>query len=61
MSYIHFKPPFNKNYDMITFDGVSLSVAELKKMICMKCKITRHRKVDIDLEITNAETNKGTT
>jgi hypothetical protein len=57
MSYIHFKSVFNKNYDNITFDGPSLSVAELKKLIIAKSKFTKQ--LDFDLEITNADSNEG--
>lgn len=56
MSYIHFKSVFNKNYDNITFDGPSLSVIELKKLIVAKTKFTKQ--LDFDLEITNADTNE---
>lgn len=57
MSYIHFKSVFNKNYDNITFDGPSLSVVELKKLIIAKTKFTKQ--LDFDLELTNADTNEG--
>lgn len=56
MSYIHFKFVYNKNYDKITFDGVSLSLSQLKKLIIEK---NRSKQVDFDLEITNADTNEG--
>ena len=57
MSYIHFKTIYNRNYDKITFDGVSLSLIQLKKLILDKQKLARQ--VDFDLEITNADTNEG--
>ena len=57
MSFIHFKSTYSLNYDKITFDGVSLSVGELKKMIAEKCKLTKQ--LDFDLEITNADTNQS--
>lgn len=57
MSYIHFKSAFGREFDKITFDGVSLSVGEIKKMIAEKCKLSKQ--LDFDLEITNAETSQG--
>ena len=57
MSYIHFKSVVNTNFDKIAFDGVSLPLAQLKKLIAERNKYTRQ--VDFDLEITNADTNEG--
>jgi len=57
MSYIHFKSVYNKNYDKVTFDAVSLSLGQLKKLIVEKSKFTKQ--LDFDLEITNADTNEG--
>jgi protein MPE1 len=57
MSYIHFKSVYNINYDKVTFDGVSLTLPELKKLIIEKSKF--NKQVDFDLEITNADTNEG--
>ena len=41
MSFIHYKLITNKNYEKVTFDGVSLSVAELKKLVLEK-KFRKH-------------------
>jgi hypothetical protein len=57
MSYIHFKTAFNVNYDKVTFDGTSISLTQLKKLIAEKLRFSKL--VDYDLEITNAETNQG--
>ena len=57
MSYIHFKSVYNNKYDKITFDGVSLSLAQLKKLISEKSKFVKQ--VDFDLEITNDDTLEG--
>ena len=57
MSYIHFKSVYNKNYDKIAFDGVSLTLTQLKKLIIEKSKFVKQ--LDFDLEITNADTNEG--
>lgn len=59
MSYIHFKTAYNLNYDKIAFDGSSISVGQLKKLITEKAKFVKHKKVDFDLELTNADTKKS--
>lgn len=73
MSFIHYKLITNQNYEKIAFDGVSLSVGELKKLILEKkfrkytssssssssSAPTISRKSDIDLEVTNVDTNEG--
>ena len=58
MSYIHFKSLSNLNYDKITFDGVSLTLSQLKKLVIEKSKF-QERQLDFDLEVTNADTNEG--
>lgn len=58
MSHIHFKTVYNINYDKVTFDGTSVSLAQLKKLIADKNKFS-NKQVDFDLEITNADTNQG--
>ncbi|RNA26876.1 Retinoblastoma binding 6, partial [Brachionus plicatilis] len=71
MSFIHYKLITNQNYEKIAFDGVSLSVGEIKKMV-MEKKFRKHapsaassntgnsssRKSDVDLEVTNVDTNE---
>ena len=57
MSYIHFKSVYNVNYDKITFDGVSLTLSQLKKLISEKSKFVKQ--LDFDLEISNADTGEG--
>jgi E3 ubiquitin-protein ligase RBBP6 len=57
MSYIHFKSLAKINYDKITFDGVSLTLAQLKKNVVEKSKFIKTN--DFDLEITNADTGEG--
>jgi hypothetical protein len=36
MSFIHYKLITNQTYEKVTFDGVSLSVGELKKIVIEK-------------------------
>lgn len=74
MSFIHYKLITNKNFEKITFDGVSLSVFDLKKIILEKkfrkqvaaptgkngvnTTMPNKKNSDVDLEITNADTNE---
>ena len=75
MSFIHYKLITNKNFEKITFDGVSLSVYDLKKIILEKKfrkqiaaptqngsmstgSMPNKKSSDVDLEITNADTNE---
>ena len=80
MSFIHYKLITNKDFEKVTFDGVSLTVFELKKIILEKkfrknitppanssipsrgnapVNVTTKKLSDIDLEITNVDTNEG--
>jgi hypothetical protein len=59
MSYIHFKTVYNNNYDKLTFDGVNLTLSQVKKMIFEKSTFKVNKQIDFDLEITNADTNEG--
>lgn len=59
MSYIHFKFVYKATYDKVTFDGVNLTLSQLKKLIVEKSKLTQNKQLDYDLEITNADTNEG--
>ncbi len=62
MSCIHYKLITNLNYEKLIFDGVYISVADLKKEIVeKKFKRLHFKSMDIDLEITNADTNEGNT
>lgn len=58
MSHIHFKSVYNINYDKVTFDKTSLTLQELKNLIAEKTKFSK--KLDFDLEISNADTNQST-
>ncbi|RNA36047.1 E3 ubiquitin- ligase RBBP6 isoform X1, partial [Brachionus plicatilis] len=56
MSHIHFKSVYNINYDKVTFDSTSLTLRELKNLIAEKSKLSK--KLDFDLEISNAQTSQ---
>lgn len=45
------------DYDTISFDGLHISVADLKKEIIQKKKLGKTQ--DFDLQITNAQTKEG--
>ena len=54
---IHYKFKSAIDYDTITFDGLHISVADLKKAIVHQKKLGKA--TDFDLLITNAQTNEG--
>lgn len=55
---VHYKFKSSLDYDTITFDGLHISVADLKKSIIQQKKLGKS--VDFDLQITNAQTKEGT-
>jgi E3 ubiquitin-protein ligase RBBP6 len=54
---IHYKFKSAIDYDTITFDGLHISVSDLKKAIVHQKKLGKA--TDFDLMITNAQTNEG--
>lgn len=58
MSSIHYKFKSSLDYDTITFDGLSISLGDLKKAIMHQKRMGKS--ADYDLQITNAQTKKGT-
>lgn len=56
---IHYKFKSALDYDTITFDGLHISVSDLKKAIVFQKKLGKA--TDFDLRITNAQTNEGMT
>lgn len=57
MSCIHYKFRSALEYDTITFDGLSISLADLKQSIITQKKFGKNS--DFDLEVTNAQTKEG--
>lgn len=57
MSCIHYKFRSALEYDTITFDGLSISLADLKHSIITQKKFGKN--TDFDLEVTNAQTKEG--
>lgn len=54
---VHYKFKSSLDYDTISFDGLHISVADLKKEIIQKKKLGKTQ--DFDLQITNAQTKEG--
>ncbi|KAI1292217.1 E3 ubiquitin-protein ligase RBBP6 [Halotydeus destructor] len=54
---VHYKFKNNAEYNTVTFDGVHISVGDLKKMIIQQKKVGKSP--DCDLQITDAESKKA--
>jgi len=59
MSSVHYKFKSNNEFKTLTFDGVSISIADLRKEIIQKSKMGK-LKDDFHLQITNPQTGEGT-
>lgn len=53
---VHYKFKSSLDYDTVTFDGLHISVGDLKKAILQQKKIGKG--FDFDLQITNAQTKE---
>lgn len=58
MSCVHYKFKSQQDYDTLTFDGLHISVADLKRAIKDKNKMMVGLS-DSDLQITDAQSKKG--
>lgn len=56
MSCVHYKFSSKLKYDTVTFDGLHISLCDLKKQIMGREKL---KAADCDLQITNAQTKEG--
>lgn len=54
---VHYKFKSALNSDTVTFDGLHISVGDLKKAIIHQKRLGKT--VDFDLQITNAQTKEG--
>jgi len=54
---VHYKFKSNLDFDTLTFDGLHISVQDLKKSIFQQKNIGKN--TDFDLLITNAQTKEG--
>lgn len=56
MSCVHYKFYSKLDYNTVTFDGLHITLSELKKQIMTR---ERLKATDCDLQITNAQTREG--
>jgi hypothetical protein len=54
---LHYKFKSERQSDTLTFDGLHISVRELKKLILQQKRIGKN--TDFDLQVTNAQTKEG--
>ena len=54
---MHYKFKSALEYDTITFDGLHISVKDLKNSIIQQKRIGKN--TDFDLQVTNAQTKEG--
>jgi hypothetical protein len=54
---VHYKFKSAREYDTVTFDGLHISVRDLKKAILHQKRIGKN--TDFDLQVTNAQTKEG--
>lgn len=54
---VHYKFKSSLEFDTITFDGLHISVEDLKKAIFLQKRLGKA--ADFDLQITNAQTKEG--
>lgn len=56
---VHYKFKSALEYDTVTFDGLHISVKDLKNAIIQQKRIGKN--TDFDLQVTNAQTKEGNT
>lgn len=56
MSHVHYKFKSSVDHDTVTFDGLSISLGDLKKAIMTRSKLPKSS--DFDLQVVNAQTNE---
>ncbi len=56
MSHVYYKFKSAKDYNTLTFDGLGISVFDLKREIMLQKKL---KGADFDLAIYNAQSNQG--
>lgn len=54
---VHYKFKSALEYDTVTFDGLHISVKDLKNSILQQKRIGKS--TDFDLQVTNAQTKEG--
>ncbi|KAK4805856.1 hypothetical protein QYF61_025723 [Mycteria americana] len=56
MSCVHYKFSSKMSYDTVTFNGLHISLCDLKRQIMIREKL---KVANCDLQITNAQTKEG--
>jgi len=56
MSHVHYKFQSNNEHDSIVFDGLGISLTELRTSILAKSKLAQS--ADFNIQITNAQTKE---
>ena len=59
MSVIHYKFKSSTMMDTVTFDGLYVSLVDLKNLILEKKSISKLDKDKFDLQVCNAQTQTG--
>ena len=54
---VHYKFKSSLDYDTATFDGIHISLGDLKKAIILHKKLGTNK--DLEIQITNAQTKEG--
>lgn len=57
MSHVHYKFQSNNEHDSIVFDGLGISLADLRTSILTKSKLAQS--TDFAIQIVNAQTKEG--
>ena len=57
MSCVHYKFKSSLDYDTLKFDGLHITLADLKKAIIQQKKLGKA--TDFDLQVINAQTKEG--
>ena len=57
MSCVHYKFKSSIDYDTATFDGIHISLGDLKKAITTQKKLGKV--TDFEIQVTNAQTREG--
>ena len=59
MSVVHYKFRSSLEYDSVTFDGLSISLGDLKEAISSQKKLGKNSTDLVNLQVTNAQTKEG--
>ena len=57
MACVHYKFKSSLDYDTATFDGMHISLGDLKKAIIAQKRLGKNN--DFEIQVTNAQTKEG--